>query len=152
MSQENTKETLKATDIESVLKLLQQANRDKLQPDILDKITKFAGAIKSRQIAKGYAADLSSEDLLEEIIHHVANWHPSKINCDAEKDRQEVALSVAWKTITNGKWFCPHSYNQVAILEREHQAYRNKINQDGYEPKDWVEHCEQIDALVRELH
>jgi hypothetical protein len=140
--------TKKPQPIASVLQLLHQDNLAKLLPDVLDKSKRFAWAIKSRKIATGYAANLSIKDLTAEIIHHTANWQPNKINCANERERQDAALAVAWRHIANGKWRCPQGYNKIVILEREHQAYRNKINQYGYEPKEWAEHCREINKVI----
>ncbi len=98
-----------------------------LPGDKADKAMNFASKLKSQQIAKGYAAQISTEELGKEFIYHAANWVPERLNCKTREEQIDAALSFAWKAVEQGKWKCPYQLLNAAIVQREQKAARWKI-------------------------
>ncbi len=93
-----------------------------LPGDKEDKARKFAYALQKRNLAKGYAADISTEELALEFIHHASTWYPEKIDCKTREEQIDAALSFAWKAAEQGKWKCPYQWLNTQIYQREKEA------------------------------
>ena len=94
--------------------------------DKADKAIKFASKLKSKQIAQGYAAQISTEELAKEFIYHAVNWVPERLNCKTREEQIDAALSFAWKAVEQGKWKCPYQMLNAAIVQREQEAAKWK--------------------------
>lgn len=93
-----------------------------LPGDKEDKARKFAYALQKRNLAKGYAAEISTEDLALEFIHHASTWYPEKLDCKTREEQIDAALSFAWKAAEQGKWKCPYKWLNAQIYQREKEA------------------------------
>lgn len=99
-----------------------------LPVDKTDKAKKFAKKLKTKGLAKGYAANISTEDLAKEFIYHAANWLPERLNCKTREEQIDAALSFAWKAAEHGKWKCPYKLLNIQIAQREFEAANWKNN------------------------
>lgn len=93
-----------------------------LPGDKEDKARKFAYALQKRNLAKGYAAEISTEELALEFIHHASTWYPEKLNCKTIEEQIDAALSFAWKAAEKGNWKCPYQWLNTQIYQREKEA------------------------------
>lgn len=108
-----------------------EANLNAVSPEKADKAKRFAHALKKRNLTCGYAAEISVEQLIKEFVHHAANWVPTKAQCKSKSEAIDLALTVAWKQVVNGKWSCPRGLVQADILNRELEAGLAKYQHDG---------------------
>ena len=82
----------------------------------------IAYALQKRNLAKGYAAEISTEELALEFIHHASTWYPEKLNCKTREEQIDAALSFAWKAAEQGNWKCPYQWLNAQIYQREKEA------------------------------
>ncbi len=93
-----------------------------LPGDKSDKAQKFAKKLRTKGLAKGYAAEISTEDLAREFIYHAATWTPERLQCNTREDQIDAALSFAWKAAEQGTWKCPYKLLNAQIAQREAYA------------------------------
>lgn len=93
-----------------------------LPGDKIDKAEKFAKKLRTKGLAKGYAAEISVNDLAKEFIYHAANWLPEKLHCHTREEQIDAALSFAWKAAEHGSWKCPYKLLNAQIAQRELEA------------------------------
>jgi hypothetical protein len=87
-----------------------------------DKARKFAYALRERGLAKGYAAEISTDALADEFIYHAASWVPERLNCKTRAEQIDAALSFAWRAAEAGRWKCPYQLLNAQIQQRELEA------------------------------
>ena len=99
-----------------------------LPGDKADKAKKFAKKLRMKGLVKGYAANISADDLAKEFIYHAANWLPERLDCKTREEQIDAALSFAWKAVEQGKWKCPYKLLNMQIAQREIEAANWKNN------------------------
>ena len=96
-----------------------------------DKARKYAYALTSKKLTKGYAASLSKHELAKQLIFHISSWKPTKLGHLTREQEIDTALSVAWKAITDGSWQAPLEYAKSEVMNYEFINYRDKYLNDG---------------------
>ena len=96
-----------------------------------DKARKYAYALTSKKLAKGYAASLSKHELAKQLIFHISSWRPTKFGNLTREQEIDTALSVAWKSITDGRWQAPLEYAKSEVMNYEFINYRDKYRNNG---------------------
>ena len=100
----------------------EEFNIPALPGDKADKAQKFAKKLRNKGLAKGYAANISTEDLAREFMYHAATWIPEKLHCNTREAQIDAALSFAWKAAELGTWKCPYKLLNAQIAQREANA------------------------------
>lgn len=132
-NKEQNKEKRKCFSITSELikRLLRGIPKNKA-----DKARKYAYALISKKLAKGYAASLNKHELAKQLIFHIATWKPTQLGELNKNQEIDTALSVAWKAIIAGTWQIPLGYAKAQILNYEFISYKNKYkNYDVLSPE-----------------
>lgn len=93
-----------------------------LPGDKADKAQKFAKKLRTKGLAKGYAAEISADDLAREFMYHAATWVPERLQCSTHEAQIDAALSFAWKAVERGTWKCPYRLLSTQIAQREADA------------------------------
>ena len=110
----------------SISKELVRRRTNAVSWNLAEKARKYAYALSSRKLAKGYAASLDKHELAKQLIIHITSWKPTKLGELSRKQEVDTALAVAWKSIALGTWQAPLEYAKAQILDYEFFAYRDK--------------------------
>lgn len=103
-----------------------------LSAEKAEKARKFAYALVSKKITKGYASTLSKHELAKQFIFHATSWKPTKVGRGASDDKLvDVTLSVAWKAAVKGSWQEPLEWAKAKALQYEFLAYKRKFKESG---------------------
>ena len=100
-------------------------NKKKLPKNIITKAKKFAYSLHSKKLIKEETSQLNKHDLAKELIFHASEWEPKKLGNFAKETKFNIALSVAWKLICEGKWKTPRKLEQAKILNEEYKYYKD---------------------------
>ena len=96
-----------------------------------DKARKYAYALVSKKLAKGYAASLGKGELAKQLIFHISSWKPTRLGNLTREQEIDAALSVAWRSITDGRWQAPLEYAKSEVMNYEFINYKDKYRNDG---------------------
>lgn len=96
-----------------------------------EKARKFAYALVSKKLAKGYAAELNKHELAKQLIHHAATWKPTKLGILTKDEQIDAALATAWRAIVQGTWKAPLEWEKAKGLDFEFNCYIRKYKIDG---------------------
>ena len=99
-------------------------NMKKLPTNIITKAKKFAYSLYSKELIKQKTSELNKHDLATELIFHTSEWEPKKLGNLTRETKFNIALSVAWKLISEGKWKTPRKLEEAKILNKEYEHYK----------------------------
>lgn len=102
-----------------------------LPKDKADKARKYAYALSSKKLAKGYASTIGKHELAKQLLFHAATWKPKQYSYLSTEDQIDVALATAWKAVENGTWKAPLGWAKAQILQYEFQHYKDKYQKTG---------------------
>ena len=100
-------------------------NVKKLPISITTKAKKFAYSLYSKRLVEQETSRLNKHNLAKELIFHASEWEPKKLGNLTKETKFNIALSVAWKLVCEGKWKTPRKLEQAKILNEEYKHYKD---------------------------